>query len=287
VNPSEDDRHIPLSREQVIAHNLRLHETTAAIYDRIHYYLRNRVEQAWLWGDLRRIHGYLQGTGGEPIHYLDLGCGTGNLTLKLLSLGAYVIGVDLSSAMLEVLRDKANRAGTTARLETLRGTADDPGILPADRLAAVHAVCISSLLHHLYDYQAPLRRLRLLCPRVRLVYVTHEPVARQTLRPPGPIRREVNRAVRGLDILLTDRLHGAPPTADDPIADYHYFRDGVDEAAIAALLAAQGLDLPLIRRQYNMRRTSVASALDNLLLRPLRSDIFPITMFTLAVASRA
>jgi len=276
------------SREQVIEHNLRLHERTARSYDRIHYYLHNRVEQVWLWRDLRYVHRYLQQTQLGPIHYLDLGCGTGNVALKLLRLGGHVTGVDLSATMLQLLQKKAAAAGSADRLRTFRASADELERLPVESREAVHAVCISSLLHHLYDYMKPFRGLSQLCPAVRIVYFTHEPAARTSLLPPGAIRRASNRLLRGLDLFLTEKLRGPnDEIPDDPVADYHFFRNGVEASTVAAVLSAQGISVRLIHRRYNMRRTSLASALDNIVLRPLRNDIFPITMFTLAVARPA
>jgi hypothetical protein len=70
---------------------------------------------------------------------------------------------------------------------------------------------------------------------------------------------------------------------DSPIADYHAFKDGIDPLLLAREGGAMGLTRCLIRRRYNMRRTTTASLIDNLLAGPLRNDIFPITMFTLAL----
>ena len=55
-------------------------------------------------GELRR-HGQTHGI------VLDLGCGTGDLTLMLTQAGYDMIGVDQSEEMLAVLRDKADQLG--------------------------------------------------------------------------------------------------------------------------------------------------------------------------------
>ena len=64
-------------------------------------------------GELRRheqIHGIV----------LDLGCGTGDLTLMLTQAGYDMIGVDQSEEMLAVLRDKADQLGLLDRLLLLK-----------------------------------------------------------------------------------------------------------------------------------------------------------------------
>lgn len=45
------------------------------------------------------------------LRILDVGCGTGNFSLKLAKAGCLVTGIDASAAMLAVARDKAGREG--------------------------------------------------------------------------------------------------------------------------------------------------------------------------------
>jgi ubiquinone/menaquinone biosynthesis C-methylase UbiE len=163
-----------VSREEVLEHNLRLHQQTAERYDKIHYYLHNRFEQAHLWHDLSVVHRHLQRVVGGPVHYLDLGSGTGNLTLKLLSFGGYVVGVDISSAMMGVLGEKVAKAGHAGCFRGLVAPADVLTSIDdaAMHLLDIHAICVSSVLHHLYDYLAPLEQLRELCPALELVFMS-------------------------------------------------------------------------------------------------------------------
>ena len=77
---------------------------------------------------------------------VDLGCGTGALSLPLAERGAAVTAVDLSRAMVELLEEKANRAGiggvtgVVAPVEHLR--------LPP---GSVDLVVTNYALHHLRD----------------------------------------------------------------------------------------------------------------------------------------
>ena len=50
---------------------------------------------------------------------LDLGCGTGGVTLACAAAGARVIGIDRDPAMLDVARDKIGAAGLGERVELL------------------------------------------------------------------------------------------------------------------------------------------------------------------------
>lgn len=42
---------------------------------------------------------------------LDVGCGTGNFSIKLAKMGCEVIGIDISEEMLKVAKDKAKKEG--------------------------------------------------------------------------------------------------------------------------------------------------------------------------------
>ena len=52
----------------------------------------------------------------QPELVLDLGCGTGRMTLELASRGYDMIGVDSSPEMLDIARERAEEAGLSARI---------------------------------------------------------------------------------------------------------------------------------------------------------------------------
>ena len=66
------------------------------------------------------IHGELTAHGVRDGLLADLGCGTGDLTLRLAAAGYDVIGVDRSAEMLSVLREKADGQGLADRILLLR-----------------------------------------------------------------------------------------------------------------------------------------------------------------------
>jgi demethylmenaquinone methyltransferase/2-methoxy-6-polyprenyl-1,4-benzoquinol methylase len=90
-------------------------ETIADVYDPM-----NRVLTLGLWGSWqRRFDGLVRARPGE--RWLDVACGTGDLTLRLArraAPGGEVVGVDLSPAMLAVARRKVQALppGATVRL---------------------------------------------------------------------------------------------------------------------------------------------------------------------------
>ena len=73
-----------------------------------------------------------------PATVLDVGCGTGFLSLLAAGLGHRVTGLDLSRAMLDRLDAKAADAGL--EVTTVRGRADEPPAGPFDAVMERHLV---------------------------------------------------------------------------------------------------------------------------------------------------
>jgi SAM-dependent methyltransferase len=64
---------------------------------------------------------------------LEVGCGSGMETLPLLEDGHELVCIDISARMLEVVREKARRAGVSERLETIHAPASAIGSLALSR----------------------------------------------------------------------------------------------------------------------------------------------------------
>jgi ubiquinone/menaquinone biosynthesis C-methylase UbiE len=93
---------------------------------------------------------------------LDVGCGTGSLAMRLSPCGAHVHGLDLSSEMVRIARDKA-RAAEVTNLTFHVGPFDDSFTVFED--GSLRGICAYSLLHLADDLPATLRRIfRLLEP---------------------------------------------------------------------------------------------------------------------------
>src|SRR5258708_7380081 len=73
---------------------------------------------------------YVEQCRGATGWILELGCGTGRVTLPLVAAGARVVGIDASPAMLSVLRAKALRTLSPAERARLHTAAIDMRELP-------------------------------------------------------------------------------------------------------------------------------------------------------------
>lgn len=180
----------------------------------------------------------------EPSDVLDLGCGTGSLTLLAAEQGHRVTGLDRSPRMVEAARAKL--AGRGARV--LTGDAAAPPVA-AGRF---DVVLVRHVLWALPDPAAALRRwVRLLRPGGRLVLVEGrwgegEPVglsAAELERLAGPVARRTHLEQLAGDTALWGRevhderyvlvVHPAPPARHTEVVDVHLIVRRGDEVLLA------------------------------------------------------
>jgi ubiquinone/menaquinone biosynthesis C-methylase UbiE len=96
----------------------------ATFDDAVHHGIHSTEQRdAWLVV-LRRL------TDGRPLRVLDVGCGTGFLTMLLAELGCAADGVDIAPDMLARARAKAAASGITARF--FEGDAESPPVPDGD-----------------------------------------------------------------------------------------------------------------------------------------------------------
>lgn len=272
------------TREQVHDANLRLHQALAGEYDQIHPHMRNAYEQGLQRDDIARMHRDIAAAPGVR-SVLDIGCGTGNLTLQFLAAGWSVTALDLSAAMLEIVRTKVEAAGVPAHRCTLVRSDVDTFLsqAPGRETAEYQVVAMSSVAHHLYDYLGSLEQLGARVAAEGFLYLIHEPVHQRELAMRfRPLRRVWSVVPRGLDRLgrlLTPRGQTRVwAEQDTTLVDLHYHRDGISVISLKQRLTALGFELLSLVR-YNAHETSLASWLDNRAAPALRYEQFQRTYF--------
>ena len=94
----------------------------------------------------------------EDRKILEIACGTGRFTALLAERGADIVGLDISSAMLQQGRERAQSAGVADRLEYMRG---DAARLPFsnDHFDAVFAMRFFHLADEPERFMAEMRRV--------------------------------------------------------------------------------------------------------------------------------
>ncbi len=125
----------------------------------------------------------------EPPSIIDLGCGSGRTAIRLAERGYQVIGVDLSSRMLELLQQKAHSEGLQNKVHCIRAN-----LVELDGIASHsidHAVCLFSTLGMV---QGRANRRRMLAQVSRIVvsggrFVLHVHNRWSALREPQGLRK--------------------------------------------------------------------------------------------------
>jgi SAM-dependent methyltransferase len=117
----------------------REHYADAAIYD--HEYRRRRDDVAWYRALARRVL-------GGPGRILELGCGSGRVTLPLVRDGHHVVALDGSKPMLAAAGARLDRAGAAARARARLVHADLRDFAVGGRFPLVLAAF--NVVEHLY-----------------------------------------------------------------------------------------------------------------------------------------
>jgi ubiquinone/menaquinone biosynthesis C-methylase UbiE len=126
---------------------------------------------------------------GDGQTVLDVGCGTGSLSLPLLHRSIRYVGFDRSPAMLEVFRERAARDGLAAELHVADGNAR----WPADD-ASVDVVFSARALHHLDPAHAVAEVRRVL--RTAGGWLVTGRVRRPPDSPKSVLRRQMRQMLR-------------------------------------------------------------------------------------------
>jgi ubiquinone/menaquinone biosynthesis C-methylase UbiE len=155
-----------LDAQRQIERNIAVHNEVAKKYEKLHGEIFNDIEQARLHDALEAARDSIR-TGSEPLKALDFGCGSGNLTRHLLSLGLHVTAADVSPDFLRLVE---NRFGCE-RLDYLRMNGSDLREVADDTFDMIAAY---SVLHHIPDYLGSIAELARICRPGGVIVLDHE-----------------------------------------------------------------------------------------------------------------
>lgn len=140
--------------------NIKLHEKEASIYDKLHHEIFNVFEQRAIEERFSSAIANVKQKG----RCLDLGCGTGNLIAREIRNFDFVIGLDISSEMLNMC--KANFPDVAL----VRGDCEN---LPFKH-NAFDFVSMFSTLHHLSSLRKALEEIQRILKKTGAIYIDHE-----------------------------------------------------------------------------------------------------------------
>ncbi len=228
-------------KEKIIQANIELHQKEARFYDRIHPEIFCKSEQNLIKNTLNQALAEIK---QDKIKALDMGAGTGNITLKLLENKKVesIVAVDLSKEMLDELDKKA---GTNPKLKIANKPAD---IFLMDDEAKYDLITISSVLHHLPDYFQTIAALLEKLNEGGIFIIFHEPTGEKS---------KVLELLEWLDIrifvnlFLPAEIKKVAKSLDHTYSDYHFYHN-FDLPGVRKFLKEQeDLKFIIFRRHNN------------------------------------
>ncbi len=113
----------------------------------------DRAIRMLTFGRLDNAYDRLTSYIGNEQRVLDLGCGTGALTLRAARRGAHVVGIDINPGMLEIARKRAQAEGLEPDIELREmGVAELDGQEPASFDVVMSGLCFSELTEEELSY---------------------------------------------------------------------------------------------------------------------------------------
>ena len=234
-------------QEKVLQENRRVHASENRLYLDRHPEQTNFFQTRILKSALHRV---TQGLVPATSSILDLGCGTGYTTLKLLAKGFTVTGVDLSTEMIKGLQERV----ADADAEHLRLEVSDVESFLEKETSSYDVVVVSALLHHLYDYENVVQKIAdRLVPGGKLL-IFFEPL-KQAVR--SPLRFALHRSLSKVDeamYIQEMRLRKIPLFEEDyELSDYQRRFGGIDPDRVSEILSQAGMKVQAVKK-YCARR---------------------------------
>jgi ubiquinone/menaquinone biosynthesis C-methylase UbiE len=164
-----------------IKQNISIHNEIYHLYNLKHVEIYNDVEQNRLNKLVERI---VSNISSKKIKVLDVGAGTGNLSLKFLKNDCEVVASDVSKKSLELLKKLSNN-NCNLKLSLIKNRE-----LPLND-NQFDVVCTYSVLHHIPDYLFTVKEMIRVCKPGGFIYIDHE--ANKNRYYPGECLSEYNR----------------------------------------------------------------------------------------------
>jgi 2-polyprenyl-3-methyl-5-hydroxy-6-metoxy-1,4-benzoquinol methylase len=147
--------------------NVRTHDRLARDYEKNHGEIYNEIEQNRLRVALSNAISEIKTNSTEKI-VLDYGCGAGNLTSHLSSLGCTVMAADVSGGFLDLISSKVFEQS----VKTIKLNGKDLSNIPSE---SFDMVATYSVLHHVPDYLAIIPEFNRIIKPGGIIFIDHEP----------------------------------------------------------------------------------------------------------------
>ena len=125
---------------------------------------------------MRKLESLLGRLGMKDARLLDLGCGSGQVSLLAASMGAKVQAIDIAPRMLEIARDSARRAGLDGQIVFSQG---DIAVCP---LGEADVVLLVGVIEYYQDFAPVVARAAAVAKRHLVIAHTNRVAYRMFLR---------------------------------------------------------------------------------------------------------
>lgn len=184
---------------------------------------------------------------------LDIGAGEGSAVLPWLQLGGEVTAVDISPDMMEALRRRCVEYGP--KLETTCADICDALESLRNQGRQYDIATANSFLHHFPDYLGLIREVVPLLSGHGQFFSFQDPLWFDSIEwTTKAFSRLAHYSWRVFQPNVADgfrrymrRRRNPDPDNPEDNAEYHYFRNGVDQDAIRALFEAMGFSCRIVR----------------------------------------
>ena len=248
----------PVTKEKVLEENRRVHALENRLYLSRHPEQTNFFQKSILEKTVAKVCVTLK----PDAKILDLGCGTGYLSLGFLSKGYHVTGLDLSQEMIQAFEESIPEA-LKPKARLIVGDAEEYLLQNQDEY---DVIVLSAILHHLFDYESVLRQI---CARLssgKILLVFFEPLKQEIQ---SPIKYALHRALSWLDekLYLSEMWIKNITVLDDEYhhSDYQRQFGGIDPNRVDEILRSEGLKILQIEK-YCARRFGLHAWLANRVL---------------------
>ncbi len=252
-----------VTQDEVIAANIEVHRVEAPHYDALHFEERNFFERLRRKGALAVVRRAL-GDRDRRLTALDVGCGTGKMSLMLAEAGFDVTGTDISIHMLSVFKDRLRREKLDAKFRLV--CADLFSFLAGCR-RRFDLIVFCGTLHHVRDVSEALRLASASLNDGGIILITHEPL-KQAIS--SRLRYFLHRLLAVLDeALYKVCIRSLPDEAkgiDYSMSDFQRQFGGIDADEVVSLLKSNGLSIIDVQK-YCARRFGISCVIANTLIR--------------------
>ncbi|MBN2208525.1 MAG: methyltransferase domain-containing protein [Candidatus Coatesbacteria bacterium] len=252
-----------VNQDDVIAANIQVHRVEAPHYDALHFEERNFFERKRRMRALAVVKRELADRE-RTLAALDVGCGTGKMSLLLADNGFDVTSLDLSFPMLSVFKERLRQENRTAKPKLV--CADMFSFL-ADCPRQFDLIVFCGTLHHVRDVSEALRLASSRLCDGGIILITHEPL-KQAIS--SKLRYFFHRILAVLDEALYRLcIRSLPDEAkriDYTMSDFQRQFGGIDPEDVASILKSNGLSIIEVQK-YCARRFGLSCVAANTLIR--------------------